>query len=172
MKKLLLLSVLWCVATVRAINEKPEATEPPLAPLASLIGGLWVGDLPPDGKMPMKIELRFAWAENKQAVRFDSAFVQGDKRSPYTSGMYVWSPAKGKIGIIYTDFSGSLTEGTITPEGGVLVNDLLVSHPDGKIDAVRVRLTKVGPDEFTNEIFVQKDGAWAPFVTVRYVRGK
>ncbi|MDB6113626.1 MAG: hypothetical protein JWQ62_571, partial [Lacunisphaera sp.] len=119
-----------------------------------------------------KIELRFAWAENKQAVRFDSFFVQGDKRSPYTSGLYVWNPAKAMIGIVYTDFSGSLTEGTITREAEVLVNDLLVTHPDGKTDPVRVRLTKAGSDAFTNEIFVEKNGAWVPFVTVHYVRGK
>ena len=168
-KTIVRLVFVWlAMASVRAAEMK----ESPLAPLASLVGGLWVGDLPPQGNVPMKIELRFAWAENRQAVRFDSNFVQGDKRSPYTSGLYVWNPAKGRIGIVYTDFSGSLTEGTITREGEVLVNDLLVTHPDGKSEPVRVRLTKSGPDAFTNEIFVEKNGAWAPFVTVHYVRGK
>ena len=163
-----LLLVLLAAAPVRAAETK----ESPLAPLASLVGGLWVGDLPPQGDVPMKIELRFSWAENRQAVRFDSNFVQGEKRTPYTSGLYVWNPAREKIGITYTDFSGSLTEGTITREGVVLVNDLMVTHPDGKSEPVRVRLTKAGTDAFTNEIFVEKNGAWVPFVTVRYVRGK
>jgi hypothetical protein len=143
----------------------------PLEPLASLVGGLWIGPVPvPAGKAPMVIELRFEWAENKQAIRFDSAFVSGDKKKPYTSGMYGWNAAKGKITIYYMDSGGNLTEGDITPEDGVLVNELQSTDPKGKVTPIRVRLTKVGDNAFTNDIYLQKDGAWAPFVNVRYER--
>jgi len=157
----------------RATEGKGSAAESPLAPLASLVGGVWVGDVPvPKDAAPLRLEARFAWTENKQGVRFDSAFVRGDKRSPYTNGQYGWDGAKGRLVIFYSDDSGSLTTGTIAQENGVLVNDLTVTEAGGKTYPVRVRLTKEGADAFTNGIFLQKDGAWVPFVTVRYERKK
>lgn len=154
-----------------AAQEKAAAPASPLEPLASLVGGVWVGALPPPKSGPaMQIELRFEWAENKQAIRFDSSFVQGDKKRPYTSGMYGWNAAKGKITIYYMDSGGNLTEGDITLEDGVLVNELQSTDPKGQVTPIRVKLTKVGDHAFTNDIYLQKDGAWAPFVNVRYER--
>ena len=167
---LLLLLISMTAPWARAADVKAAAGSP-LAPLAPLVGGVWIGEVPvPKGEASLKLEARFAWTENKQGVRFDSVFVRGDKRSPYTSGQYGWDGAKGKLVIFYCDSGGSLTTGTITQESGVLVNDLLVSEAGGKTYPVQVRLTKTGADGFTNEIFLQKDGAWAPFVTVRYER--
>ncbi len=154
-----------------AAQEKAAPPVSPLEPLASLVGGLWVGSLPPPKSGPAtQIELRFEWAENKQAIRFDSSFVQGEKRRAYTSGMYGWNAAKGKITIYYMDSSGSLTEGDITIEDGVLVNELQSTDAKGKVTPIRVKLTKIGDNAFTNDIYLQKDGAWAPFVNVRYER--
>ncbi|MBI3887013.1 MAG: hypothetical protein HY302_14990 [Opitutae bacterium] len=171
MKKILLLCSLL-LTLAHAAEEKPTKPVSPLAPLASLVGGLWVGPLPPGpaGSAPMVIELRFEWSENKQAIRFDSSFVAGDKKRPYTSGLYGWNAAKGKIAIFYVDSGGSLTEGDITLEDSVLVNELLSTDSAGKVMPIRVRLTKIGDNAFTNEIYLQKDGAWAPFVMVRYER--
>jgi hypothetical protein len=173
MKKILLVSILLLAVTVSASEGKSPADESPLAPLASLVGGVWVGDVPvPKDAAPLKLEARFAWTENRQGVSFDSVFVRGDKRAPYTSGLYAWDGGKGKIMIFYVSNDGDLTEGVITPDHGALLNDLKVTEPSGKTYPVQVRLTMVGTDVFTNEIFVQKDGVWAPFVTVRYQRRK
>ncbi len=169
------LALVWCLMaaigwSTLAAQEKPVPPSP-LEPLASLVGGLWVGALPPPKTGPaMSIELRFEWAENKQAIRFDSSFMQGDKKRPYTSGMYGWNAAKGKITIYYMDSGGNLTEGDIKIEDGVLVNELQSTDPKGKVTPIRVRLTKLGDHAFTNDIYLQKDGAWAPFVNVRYER--
>src|ERR1019366_6547528 len=172
MNKLLLLGFLVLPLAVCAIDAPVGAPAPPaespLAPLTSLVGGLWVGDVPvPKGAAPLKLELRFAWTENHRAIHFDSAFV-GSKRTPYTSGLYAWDGAKGKLVIFYVDGGGDLTEGVITPEGSdTLVNELLVTEPTGKTYPVRVRLTKVGTEVFNNAIFLMKDKEWAPFVAVR-----
>jgi hypothetical protein len=156
-----------------APKASPKSEPSPLAVLASFVGGTWTGALPadPDGSV-LKIEMRFTWAENKQAVRFDSSFVKGDKRAPYSSGLYAWNAAKKKLVIVYTDSSGSLSEGTIAPEGDALVHDLTVTSRTGATDSVQARLTKSGNDVFTNAIFVQKDGAWNKIVEVRYERQK
>jgi hypothetical protein len=173
MKTILRMGLLLLAGALGAAEEKAPAPESPLAPLASLVGGLWVCPVPaPAGSAPVSIELRFEWTENRRAIRFDSAFVQGDKRKPYTSGMYGWNAAKGKIVIFYMDSGGSLTEGDITQENGMFVNDLHSTGPEGKVTPVRVQLTKEGDDAFVNDIYVQKDGAWAPLVKVRYERRK
>jgi hypothetical protein len=150
---------------------EPAPAANPLAPLASFVGGVWSGDLPREKDGPeMKIELRFAWAENKRALRFDSSFVQGDKRAPYTSGMYGWNPATKKFVIFYTDNSGSLVEGPVTPEGDVLVHELTIIDAKGKVDTALVRLARESADAFTNTIYLRKNDAWEKFVAVHYVR--
>src|SRR4051794_36950401 len=86
-------------------------TATPLAPVASLVGGVWIADLPvQDGQAPTQLEARFTWAENKQAVRFNSAFIREGKTTPYTDGFYAWNAVKGKLAIYYTDSKGGLTE--------------------------------------------------------------
>jgi hypothetical protein len=170
MKKILCFLMLFVTGSLCAADAQP-APDSPLAPLESLVGGVWVAQMPvPKDQPPVQLELRFAWADNHQAIRFSSAFVRGDKRKAYTDGFYAWNAAKQKIAIYYTDAGGNLTEGLITTEGGVFVNDLVATGPDGKAEPIQVKLTKDGADAFTNAIFLQKDGAWAPFITVRYER--
>ena len=116
--------------------------------------------------------MRFAWNENQQGVHFDSTWFIGDKAAPYASGLYAWNAAKKALVIVYTDSNASLTEGTVRQEGNVFAHDLTVTNQDGSVDLVRVRLTKIGSDVFTNEIFVEQAGTWTKFVEVRYERGK
>jgi hypothetical protein len=143
----------------------------PYAAIKSLVGGTWTGILPqgPDGIAPT-IDLHFAWAENRHGVRFASTIVKGNRRVPYVSGMYAWNAAKQKLEIFYTDSTGSLTEGTVTQEGNSLIQELTESNSDGTIDSVRVRLTKVDDDVFTNEISLLADGNYAKIAEVRYER--
>lgn len=150
---------------------KPVATNSPFAPLAYLVGHTWTGALPPmpDGTV-MKIEMRFEWAKNHRALRFEGEVVQGDKRFPYTSGLYAWHPAKRQLVFLYTDSDGGLHEGALAGEGARLVQDFTISGADGKTVPWRSVLTRLGDDAFTNEISQQKDGKWEKFVRVRYER--
>lgn len=123
-----------------------------------------------DAVSALTLELRFAWTDNHQSIGFASAWVRGEKRRAYTDGFYAWNAAKQKVAIYYTDGGGNLVEGLITRDGEAFVNDLTSTGPDGKTDLIQVRLTKDGTDAFTNAVFLQKDGAWTPFVSVRYER--
>ncbi|HVU18818.1 MAG TPA: hypothetical protein VHD32_18080 [Candidatus Didemnitutus sp.] len=155
---------------VAAADSKPVAP-PPITELAGFVGGVWMGDLPPEKDGPqMHIELRFAWTDDKQSLRFESAFVRGDRKSPYVSGMYAWNPGTKKYVIFYTDFSGSLVQGPVAKEDDVLVHDLTIVDATGKADAAQVRLHRTGPDDFINTIFVRKNDAWEKFVEVHYHR--
>ena len=170
MKRFLWIAALLVSSSLFAADAKPAPS--PLEPLASLVGGVWVAQMEPakDAVPALTLELRFAWTDNHQSIGFASAWVRGEKRKAYTDGFYAWNAAQQKIAIVYTDAGGSLVEGLITRDGEALVNDLTSTGPDGKTDLIQVKLTKDGPDAFTNAIFLRKDGAWAPFVTVRYER--
>jgi hypothetical protein len=143
----------------------------PYAALEPLIGGSWSGALPAgaDG-VGRKIDLHFAWTENKQGIRFASTIVKGARRVPYVSGMYAWNASKKKLEMFYTDSSGSLTEGTVSQEGNALVHELTEANSDGTVDTVRVRLAKVDDDTFTNEIFILADGNYGKIAEVKYER--
>ena len=149
----------------------PAVINSPFTPLAYLAGHTRAAALPPtpDGTVT-KIELRCDWAKNRRALRFDSEVVQGDKRIPYTSGLYAWHPAKRKLVFLYADSDGSLHEGAVTGEGARLVQDFTIAGADGKTIPWRSVLTRLGDEAFTNEISQQKDGKWEKFVEVRYER--
>jgi len=147
------------------------ATVSPYAALESFVGGIWVAKFPPQKDQPtMRLELRFAWNENKQGLHFDSTWFFDDKPAPYTSGMYAWNAAKKSLVMFYTDSGGALTEGAVAVEGNVLAHELTLTNKTGTVENIRVRLTKIGGNTFTNEIFTQKDGAWTKFVEAKYER--
>ena len=168
----LLLLILACSFTALA-----EATNQPpangLVSLGFLAEGTWRGGLPPgsDGRK-MGIEARFAWTENHQGIRFDSAWLVGDKKYPYTSGIYLWNPQLKQIVISYSDDEGALTTGTVSQAGEVFEHDLQVIYPSGKIEKVQTKLTRSGGSSFTNAIYRQKDGQWDKFVEVNYNKVK
>ena len=156
---------------LRAAEAPATPAAPPYAMLESFVVGTWVAKFPPQKDQPtMRLELRFAWNENKQGLHFDSTWFFNDKPAPYTSGMYAWNAAKRSLVMFYTDSSGALTEGAVAVEGNVLAHDLTLTNKNGTVENIRVRLTKLGSDAFTNEIFTHKDGAWTKFVDVKYER--
>jgi hypothetical protein len=52
----------------------------------------------------------------------------------------------------------------------VWVHEFTITDPAGKIQPARSRLTHDSADVFTNEIFLQQDGAWNKVVDARYER--
>jgi hypothetical protein len=164
----LLLLILACSLTALAeTTNQPAATG--LAALGFLAGGTWRGDLPPgsDGQK-MGIEARFELTDNHQGIRFDSVWVVGGKKYPYTSGVYLWNPQSKQIVISYSDAEGALTTGTVSLAGELFEHDLQVVYPCGQIEKVQAKLTRSGNDHYTNAIYRMKDGHWDKFVEVPY----
>lgn len=160
----------FCTAADSTGEARPAA-QSLLAPIAYLVDGTWIGRLPADSKKPQaSIEMQFAWTANHQAISFNSYFVQGENRSPYTSGMYGWHPGRKKIAFWYTDSEGSLHEGTVAGGAEPLLQEFSITDKNGKVTMARSRLTHVDTNVFTNEISVQKDGDWKKIAEVRYER--
>ncbi len=164
-----LLPLLVTAASLLAAD--PPAAESPLAPIAFLAGGKWRATLPPakDGTT-MGIELQLDWSENRQTFRFESTFLSGEKRVPYTSGLYYWNPAKKLIAFTYVEASGSLTEGTLTKQGEGWLHEFTITDKTGAVHRAQALLTPREKDVFTNEISTEKDGKFEKVVDVRYER--
>jgi hypothetical protein len=168
----LLLLILACSFTAPAeTTNQPSATG--LASLGFLTGGTWQADLPPDANgQKAGIEARFEWTQNHQGIRFDSEWLVGDKKYPYTSGVYLWNPQLKQIVISYSDADGALTTGTVSQADEVFEHQLQVIYPSGKVEKVQTKLTHSGSSSFTNAIYRLKDGQWDKFVEVNYNKVK
>jgi hypothetical protein len=165
----LFLLILACsFSAVAETTNQPAATG--LAARGFLVGGTWHGDLPSDSANGQKtgIEARFEWTENHQEIRFDSEWVVGGKRYPYTSGIYLWNPQLRQIVICYSDGEGALTTGTVSLADEVFAHDLQVVYSSGQLEKVQTKLTHSGSSSFTNAIYRMKDGHWDKFVEVHY----
>ena len=141
----------------------------PFAPIEFLVGGTWHGDLPSAPNEPKGgIESKFEWAGNHQGIRFESAWVIGDKRRPYCSGIYVWNPGKQQLEIVYTDSKGALIEGSVKLADSVIQHDLKIVDKTGKEDLIQARMTHPDAMTYVNEIYMMEDGKWQKLVSVRY----
>ncbi len=149
----------------------PAPAPPAASFLDSFVGGVWTAPLPP-GKAgdSRAIELVFTHAPNHQGIHFESTLVSGTRRIPYTSGLYAWNPARGRFTMVYTDSLGGLTSGEAAVLGSALLHELSETNKDGSIDQIKVRLTRVEPDAFTNEIFMLQGSDYRPIAAVRYTR--
>ena len=145
----------------------------PFAPIEFLVGGIWHGELPSGtNEMKRAIESKFEWTGNHQGIRFESAWVTGDKRSPYCSGMYLWNPEKQQIEIVYTDSKGALIEGFVEQVGPVCQHNLKVVDKTGKAEQLQARMTRPDAKSYLNEVYMMEDGHWQKLVSVRYEKSE
>jgi hypothetical protein len=174
-------SLITCLMSL--VSNAAETASPPsappaesdksvFAPIAFLVGGSWRGELPPGPKgQKVEIEFKAEWASNHQAMRFDSFYLVDGKRSPYTSGMYVWNGARKQLLCIYSDVTSGIAQGYVTIEQGALVHELTVTEGHGPETKVRARITPENSKGYLSEIFLIKEGgALEKFVTVHYQR--
>lgn len=152
-------------------SAQPTQAASPLEPLAFWVGGSWLGSVPggPDGTV-RRLESQFSWMENRQAIRFDSFMIVGDRRSPYCSGIYGWHPEKKSLVFWYYDAAGTFYEGTVAVEGDRLVHDFTTTARSGAQTRYRANITAQRPDVWVNEILQPEGEGWKHLVTVRYER--
>jgi hypothetical protein len=167
-KTLISLAAAVLLSSLGLRGEAPAVSK--MGPMKFLIGA-WRGELPaqPDGQK-MAVESKFDWTANHQGIRFESVWLIGDKRYPYTSGMYVWDPEKNRPIITYVDGEGTLTTGTVEISGDVYQHELHVVEAGGKAELVRATVHQVDETTYTNTIFIMKDGKWTKFAEVKYVK--
>jgi hypothetical protein len=142
---------------------------PALRDIAFFTAHEWNARLPdlPDGKK-RQIHAQFTWTQTGQAIRISNQLITDGKASPYIDGLYAWDPQQRVIVFWYVDAKGSLTQGTVTIEGGQLVHKFRETGPDGKTAEYVARVTPHGNEAWDNEIFARQETGIAPVAKVRY----
>jgi hypothetical protein len=158
------------IASTALAQSKPAPdASATLAPVAWLVGGIWVADVKDasDGTAT-HIENRIRWAPNHQAIEFNADF----NGKPHYNGFYAYNPAAKTIGFYYTSSEGELTIGTSTPDsdGKTLHQEFDMMHPGGKVGHIRSTLVRDGNDAYWFSVFMQKDVDWEEVFKIRYVR--
>jgi para-nitrobenzyl esterase len=144
-----------------ATDAGETAISPRYAALQPFIGE-WSMVLASDADgTPVRIELRFAWLENREGQSFDYWLVRGNERSPQGSGLCVWNPAKRQYMLLETMSNGTLIEGTVSVSGNELEFLFNATKLDGKTDKLRNLYKKVSADVVSCEVSrLNGQGAW------------
>ena len=166
---ILALAMIASTAVAQSKPAAPSDASTNLAPVAWLVGGIWVADVKDasDGTAT-HIENRIRWAPNHQAIEFNADF----NGKPHYNGFYAYNPAAKTIGFYYTSSEGELTIGTSTPDsdGKTLHQEFDMMHPGGKVGHIRSTLVRDGNDAYWFSVFMQKDVDWEEVFKIRYVR--
>ena len=120
---------------------------------------------------PIRIELRFAWLENKEGQSFDYWLARGSERSPQGSGLYVWNPAKRQYTLLETMSNGTLIEGTVSVSGNELEFLYTATKLDGTTDKLRNLYKKVSADVLSCVVSrLNGRGAWETLAEEQFDR--
>ena len=161
--------LLPAAAAAAARSVEPPADHP-LAPLSWLVGGTWVSRIDsPDGA-PTRVECRFQWAENGQALKFVIHFKAGDEVVPQYEGMYYWHPGKKRIQMLQVGRGGNVTESVVTVDGARMAQENEAARADGTTSPQRVSVTRTEADAFEFKAQVLRDGQWVEAVGFTYRR--
>jgi len=124
--------------------------------------GVWVGRVVQAGQGDL--EMRFAWADNAEGLRFSTGIVRDGRRSPLTNGFYGWNGAKKAFEFLGTTNDGRMRNGTITFQGATMTDEFTTTAPDGTIQRGRAVTTQTGADTLRQEgFFRQKNGEWTKY---------
>jgi hypothetical protein len=164
-----LLSLLSLAASADGRAQSAAAADPPLSPIAWLVG-TWTGEgKTPDGR-PATNEITYEWTANRQAIRYALVRRVGGVTDIGLSGLCAWHPVKKRIVFLEMDSQGSLTEGTIAVVNGVQTHDEIIYAADGSTLPVRAEVRRQGAEAFVFRALVEKGGAWVEVFQTTYVR--
>jgi hypothetical protein len=172
--KLMTIALGACVLAAPAVRgQQPSAPSPakPIAPLAWLVGGVWMADGRTLAPTLARIETRYTWADNTAYVRFTTHFVTDQATIKNYDGSFYWDPSRTALAMWYMDAGGSITESPVAVEGNAIVMRWHGPDFDGKPADLRVTVTRTGPDAYTwlaEES--QPDASWKQMATLVYRR--
>jgi uncharacterized protein YndB with AHSA1/START domain len=144
-------------------DDSAAATNPVLARLANLVGGVWVNDNP---KFP--IEFRYRWIFGGRAIRSQGTIGKGLPNEARVEATLGYDPATKTV--YYLDFHGaeSVYRGTVAIDGDDLRFDFqtLIGPPASWRSLARFPDT----DTYASTILAEKDGQWTPVVKLSLKR--
>lgn len=147
-----------CATSVRAEEDR-------LAPLGFL-NGCWIGTF--DGSQALQDERCYTTVLYGHMLR-DTHTVVGAGYGGETT--YVWNAETQRIEVSYVASDGGLMTGRVEQgaDGVLWMHDGRYVGADGRVLALRSRWERRG-DGFVVISEQQRDGAWAPLMTITYAR--
>lgn len=142
-----------------------QAQEPdPLAPVAALAGGTWIGQGKwPDGS-PLHVEVRYFWGPTKRVLHFETHDLTGKERKLLYEGLLFFDPQRGRI--VQMNFK---------PAGGVDEMELTEANDKGyevKGNNTWSIVRYNGPDEFLWELRIPESQGWKTILNAVHRRRK
>ncbi|HJZ90849.1 MAG TPA: hypothetical protein VKE40_08235 [Gemmataceae bacterium] len=146
-----------------------RAANNPLEPLAWLVGGTWVAELPAKGD-PLSVHLTVQWSAHKQYLKYAIVFKTKDADVPQYEGVYFWHPAAKEIRLLQIDRAGQVTESVLTVADGKFTQKNTLTRKDGTKQEQRTELTRDGDDAFRFRALVPKGDDWVEGLNLTYKR--
>src|SRR5262245_47625706 len=159
------------VFTVCLTSAPSLAADHPLDPLAWLVGGTWVSELPAKGD-PLTVRMTVHWADHKQALKYTIVFKTKDDETAQYEGTYYWHPGAKEIRLLQIDRGGQMTEAVLTVAGDKWTQKNTLFRKDGTRQQQRSELTRDGDDAFRFRALVPKGEEWVEGLNLVYKRVK
>lgn len=129
----------------------PTAADP-LAPVAFLVGGTWVGEGRwPDGS-PLHVEIRYFWGPTKRLLHFETHDLARGPRQLLYEGLIFFDSKRGRI-----------VQWNVRPTGAIDESEFTRADSTGlEVRAANTWsiIRPTGPDEFRWELRVRQDTTW------------
>jgi hypothetical protein len=170
--RLLAATLLWIALLPAALPSHAQpassAAENPLAPLASWVGGRWVGEFDAGNGRKFKLIRTYEWSFDKRLLIGRSFGEAGGKTVQSRETIYYWNPDTKRIEFMDFIDKGGFGDAFIERRDGRLYMEAKVvgnpSHPswrawmDETADSQVIRVEAL------------KDGQWSDFGTYPYKR--
>lgn len=136
----------------------------PLAPIASLVGGTWIGEGKWPGGAPLKVEVRYFWGPTRRVLHFEAHDLTGKERTLLYEGLHFFDPKRGRV--VQWNFkpNGEVDEIEIT--------DFNSAGYEVKGNKTWSIIRYGGPDEFHWELRVPEAADWKTILNATYRRKK
>ena len=161
------LGVLILFATGALLGQGASSPSPaadPLAPIGWMAGGTWHGEVKgPNGKLT-KIDTRIERELGGKAFTFSTKF---DEVLQY-QGFFAYDAAKKAIVFSYPSADGSLADGSVVPNGDMLVWDFHMTEASGAVEPYQVHVHQDGADDYTWALFAPQKDTWAKLFEIHY----
>jgi hypothetical protein len=145
-----------------SMSAQVQATADPLAPVAFLAGGTWIGaGRWPDGST-FAVEEHYFWGPTKHLLHFEAYEPASDKRTLLYEGIVFYDAARQAI-----------VQWNVKPSGER--NESVVTRSDSSGYEVRGAKTwslnrRTGADEYHWELRVRQDTVWKTILDATYRR--
>jgi hypothetical protein len=147
------------LASPRAVAAQDSKDSAHLKPLATLVGGEWMGAGAKPGDQPINVLVTYEWGINKELIRSKSYIMQGKEKTQVYESLFAWHPGKKAILVMAFGKDGGVFDGTVEEKGGLLEFNFKVFSGDRET-TYRQTFRFAGEDEYVWTLLRKTADGW------------